>query len=56
MSLKRILGLLTIAFLLFFVVQSPAEAAEVVKVTGETLGDWLAAIAQSLSKFIKSLV
>jgi hypothetical protein len=55
-SLKKIVGLLIIAFLIFFVVQSPAEAARVVKLTGETLGDWLGEVAQALSDFISSLV
>jgi hypothetical protein len=56
MNLRRLVTIGLIAFALFFIVQSPSEAARVVKVTGETLGDWLSAIADSLSKFIKSLV
>jgi hypothetical protein len=56
MSLKRLVWLLLGAFALFFVVQSPAEAAKVVKMTGETLGEWLSATADSLVKFVTSLV
>jgi hypothetical protein len=56
MNLKRLVMLGLLAFAIFFIVQAPAEAARVVKITGETLGDWLGAIADSLSKFIKSLV
>lgn len=44
------------AFALFFVVQSPSEAAEVVKVTGEKLGEWLGATAESLVTFVKDLM
>lgn len=56
MSLKRFLLLGLGAFALFFVVQSPSEAAEVVKVTGEKLGEWLTATAESLVTFVKDLV
>ena len=56
MSLKRFLFLAFIAFSLFFIVQSPSEAAEVVKVTGEKLGEWLGATAESLVTFVKDLV
>ena len=56
MSLKRFLFLAFIAFALFFIVQSPSEAAEVVKVTGEKLGEWLGATAESLVTFVKDLV
>jgi hypothetical protein len=55
MNLKRLAWLALLAFAVFFVVQSPAEAARVVKMTGETLGEWLGATADSLVKFIKSL-
>jgi hypothetical protein len=55
MSLRKLLWLLFFAFVVFFVVQSPAQAAEVVKTTGETLGDWLGTVAEALSKFVKSL-
>lgn len=56
MSLKRFLLLSFGAFALFFVVQSPSEAAEVVKVTGEKLGEWLGATAESLVTFVKDLM
>jgi cell shape-determining protein MreC len=56
MNLKRLMSLAVIAFLIFFIVQSPNEAARVVKVTGETMGSWLSEIANSLSRFLSSLV
>jgi hypothetical protein len=55
MSFKRLLWLLLLAFMLFFVVQSPAQAAEVVRSTGQALGDWLGTLAEALSRFVKSL-
>jgi hypothetical protein len=56
MNLRRLMSLAVIAFLIFFIVQSPNEAARVVKVTGETMGSWLSEIANSLSRFLSSLV
>ena len=56
MSLKRVLWLAMLAFLMFFIVQAPAEAARVVKVTGESLGSWISAIAESLLEFVKTLL
>jgi hypothetical protein len=56
MSLKRLLLIAFVLFFIFFIVQSPAEAAHVVKVTGETLGEWMGELARSLAKFVKSLV
>jgi hypothetical protein len=56
MSLKRLTWLLLLGFALFFLVQSPTEAAEVVKVTGQSAGELLGAAAESLSRFVKSLV
>lgn len=56
MNLKKIMMYLLVAFAVFFVVQSPGEAAKLVKTTGETAGEWFTAAAESLSKFVKSLV
>ncbi len=47
---------LFIAFAVFFLVQSPNEAAQLVKVTGEAAGEWFGTAAQSLSQFVKSLM
>ena len=56
MSLKRLVVFLCIAFAVFFVIQAPAEAAKLVRVTGEHAGDWFATAADSLSKFVSSLI
>ena len=53
--LKKALIYLLIAFAVFFLVQSPNEAADVVKVTGEAAGDWFGTAANSLSRFVQSL-
>jgi hypothetical protein len=56
MTLRKILWVLFILFVLFFIITSPAQAAHVVRVTGETLGEWLGALFSSLSKFISRLI
>lgn len=56
MRLRKLLTLGLIAFAIFFVVSSPAEAARLVKVTGENAGDWAEEVAESLSKFLKTLI
>ncbi len=56
MRLKRLLWYLAIAFVIFFMIEAPAEAARVVKTTGETATEWLGAAATSLSTFVKSLL
>ena len=56
MNLKRAMFYMFIAFCVFFVIQSPNEAAKLVKVTGEHAGDWLTTAANSLTKFVKSFV
>ncbi|MDQ3986904.1 MAG: hypothetical protein M3280_10475 [Actinomycetota bacterium] len=55
MSLKRLLLFLLIAFLVFFLVQAPGEAAKLVKSTGETAGEWFETAAQAFTRFLKSL-
>ncbi|MGH2756578.1 MAG: hypothetical protein ACRDI3_02185 [Actinomycetota bacterium] len=56
MRIKKLLLLGLIAFAVFFVIQSPADAARLVKVTGESAGDWLEEAANALSKFLRTLV
>lgn len=56
MSLKRVMWFLLIAFGVFFLIESPGEAARLVKMTGESAGEWLSTAADSLSKFVRSLV
>lgn len=55
MNLKRLMLLLLCAFLVFFMVQAPGEAARLVKSTGESAGEWFSAIAEAFTKFLKSL-
>ena len=55
MSLKKIIGLLLVGFFIFFIIQSPEEAARVVKATGENLGDILGSMASSFSDFLTQL-
>lgn len=56
MRFKKLLMFGFIAFGLFFLVQSPAEAARLVKITGENAGEWAEEVAQSLSQFLKTLI
>ena len=46
---------LLMAFLVFFLVQAPAEAARLVKTTGENAGEWFSTAADSFTRFLKSL-
>ena len=56
MRFKKLITFGLIAFGLFFLIQSPAEAARLVKVTGESAGEWFQTVAESMSKFVKTLV
>ncbi len=56
MGLKRVMWLMVIGFGIFFLIESPNEAAKLVKMTGESAGEWLSTAANSLSKFVRSLV
>ena len=56
MNLKRLLFLSAIAFAIFFIVNSPNEAAKLVKETGRNAGDWFETAADSLSQFLKTLI
>ncbi len=55
MNVKKIVGLLLVGFFIFFMIQSPAEAADVVKTAGQSLGDILGAMANAFSDFLSSL-
>ncbi|MGH2774996.1 MAG: hypothetical protein ACRDJT_06135 [Actinomycetota bacterium] len=55
MSLKKIGGLLLVGFFVFYMVQSPSEAANVVKTTGQSLGEVLSATANAFSDFLTNL-
>ena len=55
MSFKRIAGLLLVGFFIFFIVQSPVEAARVVRTAGESVGDVLGASATAFADFLSRL-
>ena len=44
------------AFAVFFIVNSPSQAAHFVKVAGENIGQWLETGAHSMVRFLESLV
>ncbi|WP_174277991.1 hypothetical protein [Goekera deserti] len=48
---KKVLVWLAVAFVIFYVVQSPEESADIVRSAGEALGS----AAQSLATFVGSL-
>lgn len=50
--LKKVLTWLAVAFVVFYVIQRPEEAAGIVRSAGSALGD----AAASLSSFVGSLV
>ncbi|MGY1749864.1 MULTISPECIES: hypothetical protein [unclassified Modestobacter] len=50
--LKKVLTWVAIAFVVFYVIQRPEDAAGIVRSAGSALGD----AAQSLSAFVGSLV
>ena len=56
MRLKKAGYYLLVAFAILFVVQSPGEAAKLVKVTGEHAGEWFSTAASAFNKFVSTLV
>lgn len=56
MRFKKLFMLGLVAFGVFFLISSPAEAARLVKLTGESAGDWFQTVAAALTKFLKTLV
>jgi hypothetical protein len=55
MSLKKIGLWLLVGFFVFFMVQSPSEAADVVRTTGQNVGDIFSATANAFSDFLSDL-
>ena len=56
MRIKKWAWYLLLAFLAFFLISAPAEAAKIVKSAGENAGEWFLTAAHSFNKFLKSLV
>ncbi|MBA3350794.1 MAG: hypothetical protein H0T12_09600 [Actinobacteria bacterium] len=54
--LKTFLWWLLVAFLIFFIVSAPAEAARIVRATGENAGDWFTTAARAFTTFFSRLV
>ena len=55
MTLKKVLFYLFIAFGIFFLIQSPAQAAKLVESLGENAGEWFKTVANSLTRFLQTL-
>lgn len=51
MNVKKIVGLLALAFVIFYVIAFPVESSEVVKSTISALGD----AAESVATFVRSV-
>ena len=51
MTLKKVIGWLVIAFLIFYVIQAPEASADLVRSAGQALGN----AAESVATFIGSL-
>lgn len=47
---------LFLAFVVYFLIQAPTEAARIVKATGENAGEWFSVAARAFTTFIESLV
>lgn len=56
MRLKRALFYLLMAFLAFFLIQEPGEAARLVQQTGENAGELFSEAAEAFTKFLTSLI
>ncbi len=52
MNLKKVITWLVVAFIVFYIVQAPESAAQVVKNAGQALGN----AASSFADFVGSLV
>ena len=55
-NLKKAVFWLFVAFLVVFVVQSPSEAAKLVKATGENAGEWFSTASAAFAKFLRTLI
>ncbi|CAN5117282.1 hypothetical protein BH20ACT22_BH20ACT22_22560 [soil metagenome] len=56
LMLKTVLWWLLVAFLIFFIVSAPGEAARIVRATGENAGDWFTTAANAFTTFFSRLV
>lgn len=56
MKLKKVGLYLLLAFLVVFLINSPNEAAKLVKVTGENAGEWFSTASTAFTEFLRSLI
>lgn len=56
MNLKKAAWYLLLAFLVVFVMNSPGEAAHLVKVTGENAGEWFSTASSAFAEFLRKLI
>jgi len=55
MSIKKLGFYALVAFGIFFLIQSPRQAADVVQGVGQNAGEWFTVAGQSLARFLESL-
>lgn len=56
MNLKKWATYLLLAFLVVFLINSPNEAAKLVKATGENAGEWFSTASKAFTRFLSSLI
>ena len=56
MKLKKVALYLLLAFLAVFLINSPNEAAKLVKVTGENAGEWFSTASAAFTEFLRQLI
>ncbi len=56
MNVKKAALYLLGALLIAFLIQSPNEAAKLVKTTGENAGEWFSAAAEAFTTFLRSII
>ncbi len=56
MTMKKVATYLLLAFLVVFLINSPNEAAKLVKATGENAGEWFSTASKAFTRFLSSLI
>lgn len=55
MNLKKLAFYLVIAFGIYFLINSPRQAADLIQSLGENAGEWFGVAGKSLARFLESL-
>ena len=55
MNLKKLAFYLIIAFGIYFLINSPKQAADLLESLGENAGEWFGVAGKSLARFLESL-